>query len=226
MLKPAQTSRQETPNSCVQQHTLGFDAASRFQKWSAPALDCDKTYRPSGAVTISDVAQFISAQCGIPVLVSPEALNPALTSVPATGGRTVSTTAQENPESLVGLFPTGGSQASSQQSSFSEGYPSQTSVSGIKYQGRISGLLDLVTTRLGLSWHWSEAERAVRVNYFDTKVFDVYAFGDSQTLETVVKSGMNTTTGTSSGTTGAPVRLQAVSPAAIKAPKARSLLRS
>lgn len=167
-----------------------------------PALDCDKTYRPSGAVTISDVAQFISAQCGIPVLVSPEALNPALTSVPATGGRTVSTTAQENPESLVGLFPTGASQASSQQSSFSEGYPSQTSVSGIKYQGRISGLLDLVTTRLGLSWHWSEAERAVRVNYFDTKVFDVYAFGDSQTLETVVKSGMNTTTGTSSGTTG------------------------
>ncbi|MEA9980041.1 MULTISPECIES: PilN family type IVB pilus formation outer membrane protein, partial [unclassified Pseudomonas] len=52
------------------------------------------------------------------------------------------------------------------------------------------------------SWYYSQAERAVRVNYFDTKVFDVYAFGDKQEIETVVKSGMTTTTGSGAGTNG------------------------
>lgn len=167
------------------------------------ALDCEKAYRPADSVTINDVAQFITSECGIPILISPEALNPGL-NVMATGN---SPAAQgpvpANPESLVGLFPTGPTTSSSQPSSFSaEGYGSHAAIRGIKFNGRISGLLDMVTSRLGLSWHYSPIERAVRVTYFDTKVFDVYAFGDKQEIESVVKSGMTTTTGTGSGTNG------------------------
>lgn len=164
------------------------------------ALDCEKVYRPTGSVTISEVAQFITNVCGVPVLVSPEAINPRLNVPSATGVKATPDAGQGNPESLVGLFPTGPAQGVSAQASYNDGYASPTTVSGIKYEGRISGLLDLVTSRLGLSWYYSAVERAVRVNYFDTRVFEVYAFGDTQVIETVVKSGMNTTTGTSSGT--------------------------
>lgn len=164
------------------------------------ALDCEKTYRPTDSVSITDVAQFITNICGVPVLVSPEAINPGL-NISASGATApaVPVPSQANPESMVGLFPAGPNQAVSPNLNSSSSYASPTTVSGIKYTGRISGLLDLVTSRLGLSWYYSATERAVRVNYFDTKVFDVYAFGDTQIIETVVKSGMNTTTGTSSG---------------------------
>lgn len=167
------------------------------------ALDCEKVYRPAGSVTINEVAQFITNECGVPVLVSPEAINPGLNAIAGSGGGQASQApASLNPESLVGLFP-GPNQGPSQAGSVSTGgFSAPAVVSGIKFNGRISALLDLVTSRLGLSWHYSQTERAVRVNYFDTKIFDVYAFGDKQEIETVVKSGMTTTTGTGSGTNG------------------------
>jgi len=166
------------------------------------ALDCEKAYRPAGGVTINEVAQFITNECGISVLVSPEAVNPGLSAVAPGSGPALQQQASANPESLVGLFP-GSAQGPGQgQGASAAAYSPPSVVSGLKYNGRISGLLDLVTSRLGLSWHYSQVERAVRITYFDTKVFDVYAFGDKQEIETVVKSGMTTTTGTGSGTNG------------------------
>jgi type IVB pilus formation R64 PilN family outer membrane protein len=173
------------------------------------ALDCEKSYGPAGSVTIIDVAQFITNQCGVPVLVSPEALNPGLNVGAAGDSQEVQQgPAPANPESLAELFPAGSIPGPSRQGGASarslgmSGLAIPTTVSGIKFNGRISALLDLVTSRLGLSWHYSPVERAVRVNYFETKVFDVYAFGDKQKIESVVRSGMTTTTGTGSGASG------------------------
>ena len=106
-----------------------------------------------------------------------------------------------NPESLAGLFPPGFSSEGGlplRGMDFADVGAPRT-VSGIKFSGRISGLLDLVTSRLGLAWQYSPVERAVRVYYFDTQVFEVYAFGDKQVIENTVKSGMTTTSGTSGG---------------------------
>ncbi|WP_426102979.1 PilN family type IVB pilus formation outer membrane protein [Pseudomonas sp. PSPC3-3] len=166
------------------------------------ALDCEKAYRPSGGVTINEVAQFITNECGISVLVSPEAVNPGLSAVAPGAGPALLQQASANPESLVGLFPGSVQGPGPGPGASATAYSPPSVVSGLKYNGRISGLLDLVTSRLGLSWHYSQVERAVRITYFDTKVFDVYAFGDKQEIETVVKSGMTTTTGTGSGTNG------------------------
>lgn len=171
------------------------------------ALDCERSYRPSSSVTINDVAQFITNECGLSVLVSPDAVNPGL-NVPTNnqpqGPATASTPNPANPESLAGLFPAGLTPGPSQigVGNAMMGLVAPNTVSGIKFNGRISALLDLVTSRLGLSWHYSPIERAVRVNYFETKVFDVYAFGDQQEIETTVKSGMTTTLGTGSGGNG------------------------
>ncbi|MDY7563434.1 PilN family type IVB pilus formation outer membrane protein [Pseudomonas sp. 5S4] len=167
------------------------------------ALDCEKTYRPTGSITITDVAQFITNECGVPVLVSPEAINPGLSVLASGGSQIAQGPALANPESLAGLFPSGPTQGPRQGVGIgTAGFAAPSVVNGIKFNGRISALLDLVTSRLGLSWYYSQAERAVRVNYFDTKVFDVYAFGDKQEIETVVKSGMTTTTGSGAGTNG------------------------
>ncbi|WP_300731672.1 PilN family type IVB pilus formation outer membrane protein [Pseudomonas sp.] len=171
------------------------------------ALDCERTYRPAGAVTISEVAQFISQECGLSVQVSPDAINPQVnarpskSSQPATGAPPAIT---PNPESLAGLFPPGLSQQAGSNLHGMDflGQVAPKTVSGIKFNGRVSALLDLVTSRLGLAWQYSPTERAVRVYDFDTRVFEVYAFGDQQVIENTVKSGMTTTSGTSGGSTG------------------------
>jgi type IVB pilus formation R64 PilN family outer membrane protein len=175
------------------------------------SLDCERGYRPTASVSINDVAQFITNECGIAVLVSPDAINPGLNAAASTGGQGPSGPAPvstPNPESLAGLFPPGVVPGSNSVGGANirgldlSGLAAPNTISGIKFNGRISALLDLVTSRLGLSWHYSPIERAIRVNYFETKVFDVYAFGDKQEIENIVKSGMTTTTGTGSGSTG------------------------
>ncbi|WP_158896956.1 PilN family type IVB pilus formation outer membrane protein, partial [Pseudomonas sp. BAV 2493] len=75
-------------------------------------------------------------------------------------------------------------------------------VSGLKYSGKASGLLDEVTARLGLGWRYSPVERAVRISYFETRVFDVWSFGDKQVIASTVKSGMATAAGTSGSNSG------------------------
>lgn len=125
------------------------------------ALDCELSYRPSGSVGITEIAQYITSQCGIAVLVSPDALNP---NAGTAGTQPVSTgpapIGNPSPDSLVGLLPAGvitnpatmSAAASSAGSSYraadftSLGGGSQ--VSGLKYSGKASGLLDEVTARL------------------------------------------------------------------------------
>ena len=168
------------------------------------ALDCERTYRPAGAVSISDVAQFITHECGLSVRVAPDAINPQVNARTPQVNQSASgppPVMAPNPESLAGLFPPGFSSEGGlplRGMDFADVGAPRT-VSGIKFSGRISGLLDLVTSRLGLAWQYSPVERAVRVYYFDTQVFEVYAFGDKQVIENTVKSGMTTTSGTSGG---------------------------
>lgn len=169
------------------------------------ALNCERSYRPAGPVTISDVAQFITHECGLSVLVSPDALDPQVNSLKSKNNPTPAgppPAPSRNPESLAGLFPPGLSPHtdSTLQNIDSAGLSAPKTVNGIKFDGRISALLDLVTSRLGLAWQYSPIERAVRIYYFDTQVFEVYAFGDKQVIESTVKSGMTTTSGISGGT--------------------------
>lgn len=179
------------------------------------ALDCELSYRPSGSVGITEIAQYITSQCGIAVLVSPDALNPnagpASAQAASTGPAPIG---NPSPDSLAGLLPAGvitnpatmGAAGTATGSGYratdftSMGASSQ--VSGLKYSGKASGLLDEVTARLGLGWRYSPVERAVRISYFETRVFDVWSFGDKQVIASTVKSGMATAAGTSGSNSG------------------------
>ncbi|NMZ44167.1 PilN family type IVB pilus formation outer membrane protein [Pseudomonas oryzihabitans] len=174
------------------------------------ASDCELVYRPSGSVGLTEIAGYITSQCGVPVLISPDALAPSVYS----GGAGMAAMAGGSPDSLAGLLPVGvisgaGATAGATTTPPAASRPLDATtlasigkVSGLAYSGRLSGLLDEVTARLGLAWRYSPAERAVRISYYDTRVFDVYAFGDDQVIESTVRSGMNTSAGVGSGTSG------------------------
>ncbi len=163
------------------------------------SLDRNISYRPAGSVSINDVAQLITKETGLQVIVAPDALNPGiLSSKPAGAATRGAAQALPDPDSLAGLMPTGiagaipGS-ASSFDLGFSGGVSGQ--ISGLNYNGNVSGLLNQTTSRLGLSWHFDPELQGVRITYFDTRTFDVWTFGDELEIESTVKSGLLTSTG-------------------------------
>ncbi|MBX8588648.1 PilN family type IVB pilus formation outer membrane protein [Pseudomonas cichorii] len=159
-------------------------------------LDCAVAYRPAESVSITEVAQYISKECGFPVLVSPDALNPGVFGISGGGGSSPST------DSLAGLMPAGVISSPGSSMNVATNYSTGGQISNLKYSGKASGLLDEVTARLGLAYRFSQSERAVYISYFETKVFDIYSFGDEQVIESTVKSGMVTSAGSSGGSTG------------------------
>lgn len=175
------------------------------------SMDQDIAYRPAGAVSISEVAQYITKQTGMPVIVAPDAVNPGLLSSERRAGNGAQQ-AMPNPDSLAGLMPNGVMGASpNATSAFDFGLGATGLVNGIQFSGRVSGLLNQTTSQLGLSWHYDAQLQGVRITYFDTRTFDVWTFGDELEIESTVKSGLltssgsgdsGTSTSSSSGATG------------------------
>ena len=169
-------------------------------------LDCDITYSPSYKVDIAEIAHSITRECRIPVIVAPDAIDPGVLSSSSQGNsQTSPPPALNSPDNLSSFMPAGviGSVPSNAESQGRAKFPAISRLP-IKYSGKLSGLLDQVTARLGLAWHYSAEERSVRITYFDTKTFDVWAFGDDQVIESTVKSGLVTFSGGgSSSSTGA-----------------------
>ena len=167
-------------------------------------MDCDITYRPSYNVGISEVAQYITSECGVPVIVAPDAIDPSVLSSSNKGSSgPAAPPALTSPDNLASFMPAGviGNMPSNVRS-MSMGGLSAPSAFPVKYSGKLSGLLNQVTAQQGLAWNYSSEDRSVRITYFDTKTFDVWAFGDDQVIESTVKSGLLTATGSGSGNGG------------------------
>lgn len=170
------------------------------------SLNRDIAYRPTSPVTITEVAQYVTSETGLPVVVAPDAINPSiLDNTPTAQEPGGSSTSTSNPSSsgLEGLFPgTALSPTSAMAFSGNSSLGLPQSIHGLKYAGTVSGLLNQATSRLGLSWHYDPEISGVRITYFDTKVFDVWAFGDDQEIESTVRSGLTTSTGSAAGLSG------------------------
>ncbi len=167
-------------------------------------MDCEITYSPSYDVGIAEVAHYITRECGIAVIVAPDAIDPnVLTNSTQVNSGPMAPPALNSPDNLSNFMPTGviGSLPSTARYMSVTGLPALSTLP-IKYSGKLSGLLNQVTARLGLAWNYSSEDQSVRVTYFDTKTFDVWAFGDDQVIESTVKSGLVTSTGGGGGTGG------------------------
>lgn len=71
---------------------------------------------------------------------------------------------------------------------------------GVYWQGSLSGLLDNVTTRLGLSWRYEQGR--ISIFYVNTKTFPVMFMDSKTAFSSKVVSGTTTSSGTSGGSSG------------------------
>lgn len=168
------------------------------------SMDCDITYRPSYNVGIAEIAQYITSECGVPVIVAPDAIDPSVLSSSTQGNSGPAVPpGLGSADNLANFMPAGviGNVPSSARSMNSAGLTAPNTFP-IKYSGKLSGLLNQATSQLGLAWNYSSDDRSVHVTYFDTKTFDVWAFGDDQVIESTVKSGLLTATGSGSSSGG------------------------
>ncbi|WP_273866294.1 PilN family type IVB pilus formation outer membrane protein [Serratia ureilytica] len=151
---------------------------------------CAVAINRPGSITLAEVSAFISKRCRLPVVVTPD----AQANLVPTGGKTERISGPipaPDPNGLVPLAALGGSSARA-----APVVSGGTSLRGVFWQGELGGLLDNVTTRLGLSWRYEQGR--IAIFYLDTRTFPVM-FMDSK-----ASFGSKTVSGTTSsmGATG------------------------
>lgn len=165
-----------------------------------PALDCDVAYNESK--TLQQFAEWVSSTCAVPVKVSPDALDGGASFLRASatgGGAPQIGPAPIVPQSSIeDLFPTGSAGAPSTSRVSSYGRNSRA----LRYEGKLSGLLDTVTGSLGLSWRYDQDSGAIKIFFYETRTFHIYTLNKTTTFNSTVKSGMSSSAGVSGGATG------------------------
>ncbi|MFK3843922.1 MULTISPECIES: PilN family type IVB pilus formation outer membrane protein [Serratia] len=146
--------------------------------------------RPS-SITLAEVSAFISKRCRLPVVVTPDA---QAMLAPTGGGKTEQLSGPipaPDPNGMVALAALGGSPTRT-----APAVGGGSALRGLFWQGELGGLLDNVTTRLGLSWRYEQGR--IAIFYLDTRTFPVM-FMDSK-----ASFGSKTVSGTTSsmGATG------------------------
>lgn len=152
---------------------------------------CSVTYTNPGSVSLNDLSAFITRTCRIPVVITPDAVS----TVAGSGITEKMNGPLPSPDAsgMVPLNQMGATQAPVRS-------VTTNTLSGIWWKGSLSGFLDNITTRLGLSWRYESGR--VRIFMTDTRSFPV-TFLDYQTaFSSKVVSGTTTSSGSSSGSGG------------------------
>ncbi|HCL2248760.1 TPA: PilN family type IVB pilus formation outer membrane protein, partial [Salmonella enterica subsp. enterica serovar Infantis] len=113
---------------------------SREKKQTAPA--CYITQARKGEITLQELGQRITAVCGIPVIITPDAANSTLE-----GGATRQMTGTLPAPDENGRLP-----LSSLGSTTMTTSTQPLTLNNLMWQGDINGLLDLMASRSGLYW--------------------------------------------------------------------------
>lgn len=143
--------------------------------------DCDITFNKD--MELRRFAQTINKLCGVKINITSDVFSS--NSSAAQGG-------SASQSGMSGIFPAG--MGESVGSSSNQHY-----ISGVKWEGNLSGLLDQVTTQLGLSWRYNQADNSISIYYLDTRTFNIYVFASQTEMQSVVQSGTTSSSGTSGG---------------------------
>ena len=133
---------------------------------------CQVAINRPGNITLAEVSAYISKRCKIPVVVTPD----ALAMMTPTGGKTEQLSGPIPAPDASGMVPLaslGGSQARPAPAAASGNV-----LRGLFWQGELSGMLENVTTRLGLSSRYENGR--ISIFYLDTRSFPV-SFQDTKT---------------------------------------------
>lgn len=155
-----------------------------------------KINRP-GSVSLAYVSAFITDQCRIPVVVTPDAQ--AAMSGSDGGGKTEKISGPLPAPDASGMVPLASmGQAGNRQVSVTQS--SDSALRGVTWNGSLSGLLDNVTTRLGLSWRYEYGH--IAIFWLDTRTFAVNFMDSDASFESKTVSGTTSSAGTSGSSSG------------------------
>ena len=150
-------------------------------------LDCAITFNPKAPLTLSEFSRMVMNLCDVSVHVTADATQALAGTLK--GGGSVSTSPLPPPTIGAGVPGMPSPVEDSGSSIFHSG--ASDTISGISWINRpLSGLLDLVTARLGLGWKYEN--NAIVIYYVDTRVYQLYSIPGQTSMETTVKSGGST----------------------------------
>ncbi|WP_049034249.1 PilN family type IVB pilus formation outer membrane protein [Klebsiella aerogenes] len=180
------------PVTEIHQQWINPVPIARSDKTQLPG--CSVTLTHPGKISLNEVAAFISRTCHLSVTVTPDA-TAALSAT--TGGETQKVAGAlpvpkvEPVSGMPALAGMGGATAAAAPSVTAGTLP------GLFWQGSLSGLLDHVTTRLGLSWRYQHGR--VAVYYLDTRTFPILFMDNTTDFASKVVSGTTSSNGSTGG---------------------------
>ena len=153
---------------------------------------CAITLTRPGDMALADISAQITRDCRIQVVITPDAQ--AMLS-PTAGGTTERMSGSLPTPDASGMVPLArmGAGSSATPASFASG--ATASLHGVYWQGALSGLLDNITTRLGLSWRYEQGH--ITLFYVDTRTFPVMFMDSVTAFNSKVVSGTTTSSGSS-----------------------------
>ncbi|WP_449631935.1 PilN family type IVB pilus formation outer membrane protein [Rahnella aceris] len=151
---------------------------------------CAVAINRPGNISLAEISAFISKSCRLPVIVTPDA---QAILVPSGGGKTEQVSGPvpaPDPNGMLPLSTLGGS-APRQAATASVA----SDLRGVFWQGELGGLLDNITTRLGLSWRYEQGR--IAIFYLDTRTFPVMFMDSKASFGSKTVSGTTSSMGTS-----------------------------
>ncbi|WP_367144419.1 PilN family type IVB pilus formation outer membrane protein [Pantoea stewartii] len=174
-------------------------------KYDAPPeiVNCHIPYLTKSPQDIWQFSQDIATNCHLRIRVTPDAVAVLSSQGDKSGSPTQRLTQVPSPV-ITGAdgmrpldsFGNGGNERMSAQASSGSG---SRKFSGINYDGKLGGLLDIVTARLGISWKYENG--MVTFFYLQTARFDIEPTDAKYTLTGSVVSGVSNSS-SSDGSTG------------------------
>ncbi|MGK2679313.1 PilN family type IVB pilus formation outer membrane protein [Serratia marcescens] len=165
-----------------------------------PLPPCALAVNRPGTLSIADVGALISKQCRLPVTVTPDA-QAVLTTTATGGGATEQLSGPipaPDPNGMVALATLGAGSAPSRPIPAANASSGQ--LRGLFWNGELGGLLDNVTTRLGLSWRYEQGR--IVLFYLDTRTFPVMFMDSKASFGAKTVSGTTSSMGTSGSSSG------------------------
>lgn len=179
-------------------HYMPIREVSQSRKPAETPISCSIDYNPVQAATLQEIGQAISEHCKVSVRITPDALA-AVGRLGAGQGGSGSGGVPTGPTpgapmslpSLPALPGTAG--GASEMIMFPSS--AQSDRVTITWSGPISGLLDAVTARLGLSWRHKDG--VVSIFHVDTRFFRINSIPTTSSMTSSVISGAQTSAGVS-----------------------------
>lgn len=163
-------------------------------------INCTMTYKPARAQDIYQFAQDVTQQCTIPVHISPDAAA-VLSGEPQAGGGRPSSPLSRVPAPVIPVevngrmpLPVPDRLSGIRHATLNTG--ASRRITDVAFSGPVTRLLDIVTTRLGVSWKFEQG--AIHIFYLKTRRFDLDTTNARYALKNSQKSGLSTQSGNNS----------------------------